>query len=129
MSETNDKTCRDDLVELTFLESLNRRMPDDTEVCKALADLYTRVGRYEDGLALDTKLSRLCHDEPLVWYNLGCSYALLNRTDEALDALARAIRLGYRDWLWMAQDDDLRVLHKEERFAAIVRGMAGGSGA
>lgn len=129
MSETQEKTSRDDLVELSFLESLNRRMPDDTDVVKALADLYTRVGRYEDGLALDIKLSRICPDEPLVWYNLGCSYALLQRADEALDALAQAVRLGYRDWQWVAQDDDLRALHEDARFLALVRSMAGGSGA
>ena len=39
--------------ELHFLEQVRIRLPGDVEVARALADLYTRVGRFEDGRTLD----------------------------------------------------------------------------
>ena len=72
---------REQGVELRFLEGVRARFPDDPLVLKALGDLYTRVGRIEDGLAVDRRLVRLCPEEEMVWYNLACSCALAGRTD------------------------------------------------
>ena len=107
--------------EMAFLEALARRCPQDVDVLKALGDLYTRTGRYEDGLDTDRKLARLCPREPLVWYNLACSYALLSRSDEALVSLERSIALGYRDAHWIRADHDLDSLKKDQRFDALLQ--------
>ena len=125
MGRRSRKGKREDRVELAFLEALRLRLGDEGDLLKALADLYTRVGRYEDGLALDLKLSELNPREPLVWYNLACSLALLDRRDESLDALARAVKLGYDDFEWMRRDSDLRSLRDDQRFQAILRQEAG----
>lgn len=113
-----------DVVELTFLESLFHAMPGDVPVMKALADLYTRAGRYEDGLALDRRLCELCREDPLVWYNLGCSWALLSHPKEALDALSHAVTLGYKDHEWMRHDKDLRSLRNDDRFHTLLKQCA-----
>jgi len=110
--------------ETAFLASLARRCPQDVDVLKTLGDLYTRTGCYEDGLKIDLELTRLCPCEPLVWYNLACSYALLDRTDEALAALERAIFLGYRNVRWMREDRDLNSLKKDRRFDVLLRRLA-----
>lgn len=110
--------------EMEFLEALARRCPQDVAVLKALGDLYTRNGRYEDGLKMDLELSRLCPRESLVWYNLACSYALLNRTEEALASLERSIVLGYRDVRWISEDRDLDSLKKDQRFIALLQRLA-----
>ena len=107
--------------EMAFLESLARRCPQDVDLLKALGDLYTRTGCYEDGLKTDLELTRLCPREPLVWYNLACSYALLGRTDEALASLERSIVLGYRDARWIREDRDLDSLKKDQRFDALLQ--------
>jgi predicted Zn-dependent protease len=125
VSESKDHISQDELRELDFLEALQRRLPEDVDLLKALADLYTRVGRYEDGLKLDEAISRACKDEPLVWYNLGCSYALTDRRNEALKALSRAVALGYRDVEWMRNDTDLRSLRDDKRFRRLLRKIAG----
>ncbi len=109
-----------DLKEIGFLEALTRRCPGDAEILKALGDLYTKTGRHEDGLRTDLALSQLCPREPLVWYNLACSYALLAARDDALTALQRAADLGYRDHHWLRQDDDLAALRDDPRFVALV---------
>ena len=115
------KGRREDRVQLAFLEAVHRRLGDDSDLLKALADLYTRVGRIEDGLSFDLKLSKLNPHEPLVWYNLACSLALVERRDESLGALAQAVRLGYDDFEWMRRDNDLRSLHAEKRFQALLK--------
>lgn len=47
-----------------------------------------------------------CAAEPLVWYNLACSYALLNQPDDAFASLSRAIELGFTDFVGMGMDED-----------------------
>ena len=110
--------------EMEFLESLARRCPQDVDVLKTLGDLYTRTDCYEDGLKTDLELTRLCPREPLVWYNLACSCALLDRTDEALASLERAIVLGYRDARWICEDRDLNSLKKDQRFDVLLQRLA-----
>lgn len=119
---------RADLVELDFLERLAGRLPDDVDVLRALGDLYTRVGRYEKGLEIDRRLAVRCPNDNMVWYNLGCSLALLERRAEALEALARAVALGYRDHEWMSEDSDLRSLREEKAFKSLLKRITAGSG-
>lgn len=109
-----------DVIELKFLEKVSARLPEDLEVLLALADLYTKTGRYEDGLTIDIRLSQLLQNDDLVWYNLGCSYALVHSADESFDALTKAIDLGYADYDWMKTDPDLNNLHEDPRFESLL---------
>lgn len=109
-----------ELVELDFLEAVAVRLPEDAEVLKALGDLYTRVGRYEKGLDIDSRLAKLCPKDPQVWYNLGCSLALLNKREAALQSLKKAVKLGYSDHEWMSRDADLRSLREEQGFKTLL---------
>ena len=109
-----------DVVELNFLEKISSRLPEDLEVLQALADLYTKTGKFEEGLTIDVKLSQQLPTDELVWYNLGCSYALTNRRDESFEALAKSIELGYCDYDWMKADTDLNSLHDDPRFESLL---------
>lgn len=109
-----------DVVELKFLEKVSKRLPEDLEILVALADLYTKTGRYEDGLAIDIRLSQLLQNDDLVWYNLGCSYALTHHFDESFEALTKAIDFGYADYDWMKTDPDLNNLHADPRFESLL---------
>ena len=116
-----------DLVELDFLEAVAVRLPRDVGVLKALADLYTRVGRYEDGLKMDHKLATLCPAEAQVWYNLACSLALLRQRDAALRSLKKAVTLGYNDYEWMSRDADLKSLREEKGFKSLIQRLTSGA--
>jgi predicted Zn-dependent protease len=109
-----------DAVELGFLQKISRRLPEDLEILQALADLYTKTGKYEEGLEIDQRLSQQLPNDDLVWYNLGCSYALTNHPDEAFEALTRAVDLGYGDYDWMKTDPDLNTLHADPRFESLL---------
>jgi len=109
-----------DKIELRFLERLSDRLPEDLEILRAKADLYTKTGRYEAGLAADLRLSREVPGDETVWYNLGCSFALTGRIDEAFESLSHAIELGYADYDWMKGDPDLCSLRSDPRFEALL---------
>jgi tetratricopeptide (TPR) repeat protein len=127
MKDERKEIDQNDLVELDFLERLAVRLPQDDEVLKVLGDLYTRVGRFEKGLETDHRLVALCPDDALVWYNLGCSLALLGKRDEALKALSRAVTLGYGDYEYMISDNDLRTLREERAFKTLIKRIAKGT--
>jgi Flp pilus assembly protein TadD len=107
-------------VELRFLESVRNRLPQHPHVLEALGNLYTRVGRYEEGLKVDLDLTRMRPDDPENWYNLACSCALTERADEAIKALEQAVSLGYRDIDWLQKDEDLKALREDARFKSLV---------
>jgi tetratricopeptide (TPR) repeat protein len=119
MSSPNRK--KDLAVEIGFLESLRPHLPEDLDVLRTLANDYTEVGRYSEGLAADLELSRLLPDDALVHYNLACSYSLLGHLKEAFDTLQRAIHLGYNDLAWINKDPDLENLRKSPEFSKILR--------
>lgn len=119
------KARRPQRLELQFLEALRRRCPAHEPILEALGHLYTRVGRYADGLQIDLELTRLCPREPDNWYNLACSYALLEDTRKSMAALDRAVELGYANVDWMKRDPDLKSLHALLEFHDLVKRLSG----
>ncbi len=101
---------RDLDIEISFLEGILTRDPEYVEALQILGDDYTRRGMLEEGLRVDQRLSELRPRDPLVYYNLACSYSLADELPLAVGALERALTLGYRDFRWMAKDPDLRKL-------------------
>ena len=112
--------AKHNVVELQFLQKIADRLPGDIEVLQALADLYTKTGNFEEGLKVDQMLSQQLPSDDLVWYNLGCSYALTHHADEAFEALTKAVELGYGDYDWMKTDPDLNDLHRDPRFESLL---------
>lgn len=108
-------------VELKFLEALHKRRPKDTHILKPYADLLTAAGLIKEGLKIDQKICKLCPKDSNVRYNLACSYALVGDSKKALKALEDAVELGYEDYAWMLRDEDLKPLHKEERFIKLLQ--------
>ena len=110
-------------MEMYFLEKVAARLPEDEDVLLALGDIYTRAGRYEDGLKIDRVLVRLLPNEASIWYNLACSLALLNQREEALSTLRKAVELGYQDHEWMSCDRDLRNIRNEKAFKVLLKSI------
>lgn len=106
--------------EIEFFERLIKSKPDFVDALIPLAEAYTRAGCYRKGLAIDKRLSRLKSDDAVVYYNLGCSYSLLGKIDEAYAALEKAVDLGYEDFEHMAIDSDLLNVRKDKRYNNII---------
>ncbi len=102
--------------EIQFYENVLKGSPDFIEAMMALADLYTKKGLYREGLNLDERLSRLRPEDSVIFYNLACSYSLLNNSYAALNAIKKAIELGYDDFEHLYNDQDLANLLADAQF-------------
>ena len=110
---------RDLDIEIDFLEGVLKRDRRYVEALQLLGDDYTRRGRFEDGLQVDRRLARLCPDDPLVYYNLACSFSLTAEYRKAANALRKAIHYGYRDFDHLRRDADLEPLREQTIYAAL----------
>ena len=103
-----------------FLEGILEKSPNYFDCLIYLSNAYTANGMYEKALILDQKLSCLRQDDPIVHYNLACSYALLSEIDAAFEVLEKAIELGYEDAYHLERDKDLASLRKDERYLKLI---------
>jgi len=106
--------------QVRVLEAALKSDSENFNVLFELGNAYTRAGRYEAGLDIDRKLILLKPENPIVHYNLACSLALLQRTDEALDELEVSFKLGYREYNHIISDPDIESLRDDKRFAELV---------
>ena len=108
---------QDDLdFEVQFYEAVLKESPQFFEALAALGDIYTKIGQYEKGLAMDKKLLKLRPTDPTVLYNLACSYSLVGEVDKSLEAIKLAVDCGYDDLKYLNGDRDLENLRRDERF-------------
>ena len=106
--------------EISFFEGLVEKDPNFVDALIPLADEYTRRGLYEKGLEIDIRLAGLCQDDPIVYYNLACSYALIGDLDKSIASLQKSIRLGYSDFAHLKKDADLKILQDDPRFVKLL---------
>lgn len=106
-----------------FFEDILKVNSNYVECLMYLGNAYTANGMYEKGLMVDQKLSGLRPNDPTIQYNLACSYALLKDADAAIEALERAIVLGYTDIYHLERDKDLALLRKDARFRKLIEKM------
>lgn len=79
-----------------------------------------REGDTETMAATCRKGVELLPDDPTWRFNLACSLAYFRNPNPALDALEKAIDLGFRDADVIAKDNDLKRLAKQTRFKELV---------
>jgi len=109
--------------EIQFYESILKSNPDYVEVLMLLGNLYTGKKMYGQGLKVDQRLASLRTDDPIVHYNLACSYSLLRQADHAFDALLTAVQRGYTDLEHMEQDSDLDNIRSDPRYNDVIADM------
>jgi tetratricopeptide (TPR) repeat protein len=107
--------------ELDFFAGVLQRVPDYVDVLRLMSKLLTIKGRYAEGLQIDRRLVQLCATDALAHYNLACRYARLKRPDQCLKTLRRAVELGYRDFRYMREDQDLDAIRHDPRFRQLLR--------
>ena len=107
--------------EIRFFEGVLERRPDYIDALIPLAEAYTRKGLYKKGLEIDKRLSILCKKDPVIYYNLACSFALVGKKMEAINSLKKAIALGYDDFVHLRKDADLKFLHGSPAFEKLFK--------
>ena len=113
--------------ERDFLEAAQAADPSNVDILISLADIYAKAGLHEEGLKIDQRLVEIQPKEPKFHYNLACAHSLLGHIDPALQALTRALQLGYTKVEHLRDDPDLENLKKDRRYEEILRQFAPGS--
>ena len=106
--------------DIDFFEKVLARKGDSIEVLRLLAELVSKRGLVKRAVELDSRLVTLLPEDFLARYNLACSLARAGHADEAIDALSRAILLGYDDLAHMESDPDLASLKDHPDFRALL---------
>jgi tetratricopeptide (TPR) repeat protein len=118
-----DKREADELIqgfEISLSRAVLKVRPDWFEALTMLGHALTKSGQHKQALAVDHKLAKIRADDPIVHYNLACSLSNLERVDESLDALGRALELGYKDFAYMLGDPDLQNVRRDPRFKQLL---------
>ena len=76
---------------------------------KILGELVRKAGEAKDARKLG-----------IVWYDFACAAAVAGRRDEALSYLGQAIDYGVENPDYLASDPDLKSLHGDPRFEALL---------
>ncbi len=107
--------------EIRVAKSLLNKDAGNIEALTLLGAALTRAGRHEEALEIDLRTTTLLRNEPTAFYNLACSYSMLDRIDESIAALTKALDLGYRDFNHMLKDADLKNARRDPRFRDLLR--------
>ena len=98
------------------LETHLREVPDDARARMQLAITYATLDRPDDAMREAQLAMVLRPNEPTVLYNAACTFCMLERKPEALEALKKAWHAGFKDAVWARRDPDLAILHGEAEF-------------
>lgn len=82
---------------------------------------YLQSGAYQKAITAYKKALEDFSDVADIWYNLACAYSRNGNIEEGLEALKQAVALGYCDFKWIKEDQDLENLRQDKRFEEIVR--------
>ncbi len=111
----------DDLdFEIAFFERILKRLPNCADVLMALGNNYTERGLFEKSLTIDQRLCRLRPTDPIIHYNLACSYSIVGKIDQAIETLEHAVALGYHDSTYLQRDPDLDSIRRDPRYLALL---------
>jgi len=93
--------------------------PGDVRALYLGAGCLARIGRRKTALAWASRALDLDGKDSAVLYNVGCLYAVLGRTGDALRCLKKVVRSGWRKE-WIKHDPDWAALRGQKEFVALV---------
>jgi non-specific serine/threonine protein kinase len=102
---------------IAALENHLKQVPEDARARILVAADYAELDRVDDAIKELNLAMTLRANEASILYNAACTFALLKRKPEALDALRKAWEAGFKDATWARRDPDLVMLHDEPEFA------------
>ncbi|MHC4848874.1 MAG: protein kinase domain-containing protein [Planctomycetota bacterium] len=97
--------------------------PDDARALYLGAGALCILGERAQSLDWARRSLQIDSEEPTTLYNVACVYARQGRADEALDSLEAAVRGGFRQRAWIANDPDFESLHEHERFQVLIKDL------
>ena len=78
------------------------------------------LGRDKEALEWQDSLAAKLHDDPGTYYDQGCLYSRMGRTEDAVKAIKTALERGYNNFRHIADDDDLDPIRNIPEFVSLV---------
>ena len=100
-----------------------RLHPDDTRALYMGANGYIALGNTTKGRLWLERALLLEPEDPMLLYNAGCIYALMNQTEEALTCLEGSVAAGVTQREWYENDSNLDAVRDHPRFKALLERM------
>ena len=100
--------------------------PDDARAYNLGATTLMKLGNTPRALEFAAMSLSIEPDDPLILYNVACMYALMDKREDALAHLERAVQNGFGHRESMANDPDLDSIRRTPWFHAIVQAMTPG---
>ena len=97
--------------------------PDHARAYNLGATTLMKLGNIPRAIEFATMSLAIEPDDPLVLYNVACMYALMDKREDALAHLERAIANGFSHKESLANDPDLNSIRKTPWFQAIAKGV------
>jgi serine/threonine protein kinase/Flp pilus assembly protein TadD len=97
--------------------------PDDVRALILAAGALASLGETNKALDFIGRALEVDPDDPGIFYNIACSYANLDKPEDALSALERAVEKGYARKDWMDNDPDLEPIRNSPRYKALLEVM------
>ncbi len=94
--------------------------PDDPRAATMRAVSACRIGHADEGLHWAERALAIEPEDAGVRYNVACLYALEGETDRAFECLEEAVRAGFGNREWLANDPDIESLREDPRFGALM---------
>lgn len=95
--------------------------PDDVRAVYMKSGSLCGLGQKALALELSDRALSMDPEEPSVLYNVACNYALLNKTESAIDCLEKAFRMGFGHVEWMEHDPDFASVRAHPRFQGLMQ--------
>jgi non-specific serine/threonine protein kinase len=102
--------------EIQALENHLTSVPEDARAHTLLSTIYAALGNVEGATREANLAMALRPTDATVLYNAACTLSQLGKLDEAVAALAKAWKNGWKDANWTRRDPDLAPLHGHPDF-------------
>ncbi len=97
--------------------------PDDSRALIIGAAANANMQDTERAIQYAARAIAVDPDDPMLLYNVACTFGVLGRTGDALTALEKAVSNGWGDKSWLEHDSDLDSIRAEARYLALIRAM------
>ena len=108
---------------LKLMEDRLELNPDDARAANLAAAFHARLGDLAKAVEYADRSLGIDPDDPMLLYNVSCTYVALGRFDDAMNCLERAVDKGFGHKEWIDHDPDLDPIRKNLRFQALSEAM------
>ncbi|MGK2963251.1 MAG: protein kinase domain-containing protein [Gemmatimonadaceae bacterium] len=108
---------------LKLMEDRLELNPDDARAANLAAAFLARLGDLTKAVEYADRSLAIDPDDPMLLYNVSCTYVALGRHEDALNCLERAVDKGFGHKEWIDHDPDLDPIRDNMRFQALSEAM------